>query len=86
MWRVYKHYIGDEDIMAKHHGTISEFLGVADDWEAYLEQLKSYFIANDITSAGKNHAVLLSLCGTETYKMIQSVLALQSQERYHTMN
>ena len=61
--------------MAKHHGTISEFSGVADNWEAYLEQLESYFVANDITSAGKKGAVQLNLCGTATYKTIRSVLA-----------
>ena len=39
--------------MAKHHGTISEFSGVADNWEVYSEQLESYFVANDISTAGK---------------------------------
>ena len=61
--------------MAKQHGTISEFSGVADDWEAYLEQLESYFVANDVTAAGKKRAVLLSSCGTAAYKTIRSVLA-----------
>jgi len=40
-----------------------------------LEQLESYFVANDVTTAGKKRAVLLSSCGTAAYKMIRSVLA-----------
>jgi len=58
--------------MAKHHGIISEFLGVADDWEVYLE---SYFVMNDISTAWKKRIVLLSSCGTAVYKTIKSVLA-----------
>ena len=40
---------GNKDTMASYHGTITEFSGIAGDWEAYMEQLKSYFVANDIT-------------------------------------
>ena len=61
--------------MASHHGTIAEFSGIAKDWEAYMEQLESYFMANDITTAAKKHAVLLSSCGTALYKIIYSVVA-----------
>ena len=61
--------------MASHHGTITEFSGISEDWEAYMEQLESYFVANDITTAAKKRAVLLSSCGTATYKTIRSVVA-----------
>ena len=61
--------------MASHHGTITEFSGIAEDWEAYMEQLESYFVANDITAAEKKRAVLLSSCGTSTYKIIRSIVA-----------
>ena len=61
--------------MASHHGTSAEFSGIAEDWEAYMEQLESYFVANDITTAAKKRAVLLSSCGTATYKIIRSVVA-----------
>ena len=63
--------------MASHHGTITEVLGIAEDWEAYMEQLESYFVANDITTVAKKCAVLLSSCGTATYKIICSVVAPQ---------
>ena len=61
--------------MAKQYGTISEFSGIAEDWKVYLEQLKSYFVANDVIGAGKKRAMLLSSCGTAAYKTICSVLA-----------
>ena len=61
--------------MASNHGQITEFSGNADDWEAYIEQLESYFVANDITTAAKKRAILLSSCGTVAYKTIRSVVA-----------
>ena len=61
--------------MASHDGQITEFSGNADDWEAYIEQLESYFVANDIDSASKKRAILLSSCGTAVYKTIRSILA-----------
>ena len=51
--------------MTSHLGTITEFSEIAEDWEAYMEQLESYFVVNNITAA-KKHAVLLSSCGTAT--------------------
>ena len=56
-WR-YKHYIsGDKESNASNHGLITEFSGNADDWEAYIEQLESYFMANDITTAAKKQMI-----------------------------
>lgn len=62
---------GDEDkrLMARH-GTIGSFSGEAEDWTAYTESLEHYFIANDITEPPKK-AILLSVCGTPTYKLIR---------------
>ena len=61
--------------MANHHGQIIGFPDNLDDWEAYIEQLESYFVANDIDSAAKKRAILFSSCGTDDYKTIQSILA-----------
>ena len=63
--------------MASHYGAIAKFSGIAEDWEVYMEQLESYFVANDITTAAKKRDLLLSSCGTATYKMIHSVVALE---------
>ena len=37
------------------------------DWKLYVEHAKQYFVANDVTSNGKQRAVLLSACGDATY-------------------
>ena len=61
--------------MARNHGLVTEFSGNADDWEAYIEQLESYFVVNDITTAAKKRAILLSSCGTAAYKTIRNIVA-----------
>ena len=58
--------------MAASHGQLTMFSGNPDDWEAFIEQLESYFVANDITAAGKKRGILLSSCGTAAYKTIRS--------------
>jgi len=62
--------------MAKH-GTIEPFSGDAEDWSAYAERLNQYFITNDITTGAKKRAILLSICGTPTYKLISSLVSPQ---------
>ena len=52
--------------MAASHGQLMTFSGNPDNWEAFIEQLESYF--NDITAAGKKRGILLSSCGTAAYK------------------
>ena len=61
--------------MAASHGQLTTFSGNPDDWEAFIEQLESYFVANDITAAGKKRGILLSSCGTAAYKTIRSIVA-----------
>ena len=58
------------------HGSIGEFHGNAEEWTSYIEQLKCYFIANDVTSADKKRAILLARCGASTYSLICSLVAL----------
>ena len=62
--------------MAKH-GTIGPFCGEAEDWLAYMETLEQYFVVNEITTNAKKRAILLSGCGTPTYKLIRSLVAPQ---------
>ena len=52
--------------MAAKHGHIAEFNGAHDDWNSYTERLNQYFVANDVTEAGKKRAILLSSCGAGT--------------------
>ena len=66
--------------MAKH-GTIGPFCGDADDWLAYTETLEQYFVANDVTEDAKKRAILLSACGTPTYKLIRKLVSPQKPSK-----
>ena len=63
--------------MATHHGTLSEFVPGKTDWTTYVERLDHYFVANEVTTAAKKRAILLSACGTSTYKLIRSLLSAE---------
>ena len=45
-----------------------------DSWVEYTERLEQYFVANEITDNGKKQVVLLSVCGTKTYKLIRNLV------------
>jgi len=50
------------------------FNAQVDDWSIYVERLQHYFIANDVTDAGKKRSILLTVCGTPTYKLLRSLV------------
>ena len=45
-----------------------------DSWIEYTERLEQYFAANEITDNNKKRAVLLSVCGAKTYKLIRNLV------------
>ena len=61
------------------HGSIGSFNSSQEDWLSYTERLQQYFTPYDIKddegSAAKKHAILLSVCGAETFHLIKSLLA-----------
>ena len=57
--------------MATSHGHLPQFDGTADDWEVFTEQLTHYFMANGITEEAKKRSILLSACGTQTFRLIK---------------
>ena len=61
--------------MASRHGVISEFEAGKEDWTSYTERLQQYFAANEIVSEDKQRAILISVCGAETYQLLKSLLA-----------
>ena len=61
--------------MAVFHGTISEFDRNQEDWTVYSERLQNYFVANDIDNDEKKRAILLSVCGSSTYRLIRNLVA-----------
>ena len=52
-----------------------EFNPAVEDWISYAEQLEFYFAANEVKEADKQRAVLFSVCGVATYKLIKNLLA-----------
>ena len=66
-------HFGDED-MAVKHGTIGEFDSGIEDWTSYTERLEQYFVANNV-GEDKQRATLLSVCGSQTYLLLKSLLA-----------
>ena len=44
-------------------GKISEFVPSKEDWTQYIERLEHFFVANEIDSAEKKRAVLLTVIG-----------------------
>lgn len=54
-------------------GTIEAFSGKA--WASWIERLGFYFVANSITSLDKKRALLLTLCGPETYDIVRALVA-----------
>ena len=59
------------------HGGMAEFDSAIEDWQAYAERLSQYFIANDVVDATKQRAILLSVCGAKTYKLVKSLVSPQ---------
>ena len=57
------------------HGRLPEFSGSAAEWDVFAKQLKFYFTANGISDAAKQRAILLSSCGTVTYKLLKTLVA-----------
>ena len=57
------------------HGKLDQFHTGQGDWESYEECLQQYFVANDVKDAEKQRAILLSMCGQSTYKMIRNLVA-----------
>ena len=57
------------------HGKIGEFDPLQETWAMYVERLELYSIANGIEDARKKRAVLLTVSGASTYKLIRNLSA-----------
>ena len=57
--------------------TFGEFDETKEDWLSYTERLQQYFEANEIKTAKKQRAVLLSVCGPTTYQLIRNLSSPQ---------
>ena len=57
------------------HSRLREFNPAIEDWISYAERLEFYFTANEVKEADTQRAVLFSVCGAATYKLIKNLLA-----------
>ena len=72
----YGYYSGDEDLNGfQEHGSFSEFSSSQETWKAYVERLEQYLAANKIEDADQQRAILLSVCGPATYRLICSLVS-----------
>ena len=61
--------------MATLLGTAPQFDGNTADWKVYTEQLSHFFTANKISSEDQKRSVLMTVCGSATYKLMRSLAA-----------
>ena len=71
---VVEHYILATRTNMATHGSLSEY-NPAKDWVSYVERMDQYFLANDVNEARKKRAILLSVVGDKTYKLIRDLVA-----------
>ena len=62
------------------YGKLEEFDENKEKWTQYTERLGHYFTANGVTDAGKQRAILLSVCGSKVYKLMIALLS-HAEER-----
>jgi len=55
------------------HGTVSEFKPGKESWSTYTERLRHYFLANGVTEESKKRSILLAVCGSATFQLIQNL-------------
>ena len=60
------------------HGEFSAFNPLKEHWTAYIERARYYFIANDVKTDEKKHAILFSGCGSETYQTMRRIVDADS--------
>ena len=62
-------------IQMAYLGTVSEFSSNQETWTAYVERLEQYLAANKIEDPDQQRAILLSVCGPATYRLIRNLVS-----------
>ena len=63
-------------MMATSFGKLEEFDPTSgEDWTQYIERMEFYFLANGVTDAGKQRAILLSTIGAQAYKVLRNLIS-----------
>ena len=54
-------------------GCIDEFNPREASWKAYIEHLQNYYHANGIGDDARKKAILMSVCGSETFTFLRNL-------------
>ena len=64
------------------HGSIGVFDASREEWSEYAERLGHYFVANDIHAAEKKRAILLTVVGPTTYRLLKTLVSPQKLDEF----
>ena len=70
------------DFSMTTHRTAGEFDQSREQWPSYVERMVQYFMANDVKEDAKQRAILLSVCGPNTYQLICNLVAQQKPTEF----
>ena len=66
-------------------GTVKEWDSAEEDWTHYIERVKFFFVANDVSTEGKKRAIPLSVVGAKHYAVLRE-LAENKPENKHAVS
>ena len=64
------------------HGSVGEFDPVKEEWSTYSSRLDYYFEANGVEDPERKRAILLSVSGVETFKLVTNLTSPNSPKDY----
>ena len=62
-------------------GTVKEWDSAEEDWTHYIERVKFFFSANDVSMEGKKRAILLSIVGAKHYVVLRGLTENKLEEK-----
>ena len=62
-------------------GTVKEWDSAEEDWTHYIERVKFFFAANDVSTEGKKRAILLSVVGAKHYAVLRGLAENKPEEK-----
>ena len=62
-------------------GTVKEWDSAEEDWTHYIERVKFFFAANDVSMGGKKQAILLSVVGAKHYAVLRRLAENKPEEK-----
>ena len=64
------------------HGSVGVFDSSQEEWNEYAERLMHYFVANDIVAEEKRRAILLTVVGPGTFRLLKTLASPKKLEEF----